>query len=182
YSPAGGTVLPAGARSLSAAFTPTDTTDYTTANASVPITIVKATPSIVWPPPASIVYGTALGTAQLNATSSVPGSFVYSPPPGTVLPVGAAQSLSAAFTPADSANYTNAAGSAASTVVGITPTITWTAPAPDSGGRRPSRRPTQQTTRQRQPPSRSPSRRQRRRSSGSRPQAWCMARRSAPRS
>jgi len=34
------------------------------------------------------VYGTALGATQLNATASVPGTFVYAPPAGTVLNAG----------------------------------------------------------------------------------------------
>ena len=35
-----------------------------------------------------IVYGTKLGPAQLDATASVPGSFVYTPPRATVLGAG----------------------------------------------------------------------------------------------
>jgi len=58
-----------------------------------------------WPHPADIVYGTALGALQLNATASVEGSFTYSPAKGTVLHVGAAQTLSATFTPADKCEY-----------------------------------------------------------------------------
>jgi hypothetical protein len=46
----------------------------------------------------------ALSATQLNATGSVAGTFVYSPPAGTVLNAGA-QSLSVNFTPLDSANY-----------------------------------------------------------------------------
>lgn len=37
-------------------------------------------PTIFWVSPASITYGTALGPAQLDATASVPGTFIYSPP------------------------------------------------------------------------------------------------------
>lgn len=49
--------------------------------------------------PADIIFGAALGAAQLNASSSVPGAFLYTPAAGTALPVGAAQTLSAAFDP-----------------------------------------------------------------------------------
>ena len=45
---------------------------------------------------------------QLNATASVPGTFVYTPAAGTVLNAGAAQTLSVTFTPTDAANYTTA--------------------------------------------------------------------------
>ena len=37
--------------------------------------VEKVTPTLDWPTPADIVYGTALGPAQLNATPSVLASF-----------------------------------------------------------------------------------------------------------
>lgn len=60
---------------------------------------------IVWATPADIVYGTALGVAQLNATTAPAGTFTYSPPAGTVLHAGNAQVLSVTFTPDDPAAY-----------------------------------------------------------------------------
>jgi probable HAF family extracellular repeat protein len=75
------------------------------------LTIVKATPSITWVAPAAIVFGSALGPAQLNASASVPGTLGYTPPAGTVLGVGNNQTLSATFTPADGADYTDVAAS-----------------------------------------------------------------------
>ena len=65
----------------------------------------KATPTILWTNPADITYGTALSSTQLNASASVPGSFVYIPPSGTILSAGT-HSLHADFTPTDTANYT----------------------------------------------------------------------------
>ena len=53
------------------------------------------------------LLGTALGAAQLNATASVPGTFVYTPAAGRMLPQGV-HALSAIFTPADSAKFTEA--------------------------------------------------------------------------
>jgi uncharacterized protein YjdB len=47
YSPALGTVLPAGNQTLSVLFTPTDTTHYTTANSSVTIIVNKAVATVV---------------------------------------------------------------------------------------------------------------------------------------
>src|SRR4051794_4680349 len=47
----------------------------------------------------------------------VPGTFVYSPPAGTVLPVGVAQTLSVTFTPDDTATYSTAARSVPINVV-----------------------------------------------------------------
>ena len=75
YTPAAGVVLNAGAgQTLSVTFTPDDALNYTSANASVLINVLQATPVITWPTPADIVYGTALSAAQLNATTTVPGS------------------------------------------------------------------------------------------------------------
>src|SRR6185503_16727057 len=96
---------------------------------AVAIDVTKATPVISWAPPANIVYGTALSATQLNATTTVPGTFVYTPQATTVLPAGAAQSLSATFTPADAANYTTATKAVAITVTKATPVITWAPPA-----------------------------------------------------
>jgi hypothetical protein len=45
---------------LSVTFTPDDAANYTTATASVAITVTKATPTITWATPADLVYGTAL--------------------------------------------------------------------------------------------------------------------------
>ena len=79
------------AQTLSVTFTPTDAANYTTATATVAINVLKATPTITWATPADITYGTALGATQLNATASVPGTFVYTPAAGTVLNAGAAR-------------------------------------------------------------------------------------------
>ena len=107
YTPSAGTVLTAGIQPLSVSFTPTDSTDYSSSSASVQLLVNKATPTITWSNPASIPYGTPLSSTQLNATASVPGTFVYTPPAGTVLPAGT-QTLSVAFMPTDSVDYTSA--------------------------------------------------------------------------
>ena len=60
-------------------FTPTDAANYTTATATVAITVLQGDAAITWATPADIVYGTALSATQLNATASVPGTFVYTP-------------------------------------------------------------------------------------------------------
>ena len=87
--------------------------------------VQQSTPAVTWATPASIPYGMALGTAQLNAIASVPGTFAYSPGPGTVPGIGS-QTLKVTFTPADSAGYTTAKASVTLTVTaaaGITPTV-----------------------------------------------------------
>ncbi|MDR3665123.1 MAG: hypothetical protein P4L86_32865, partial [Mycobacterium sp.] len=127
YSPAAGTVLAVGSHTLSVAFTPTDATDYNTASATVTLT-VKASPTITWATPAAINYGTALSATQLNATASVPGTFVYSPAAGAVLNAGT-QTLSTTFTPTDTATYGAVTATVSLTVNKVTPTITWATPA-----------------------------------------------------
>jgi hypothetical protein len=128
YNPAAGTVLKAGSQTLSATFTPTDATDYATAKATVTLTVNQATPTITWAMPAAITYGAGLGSGQLNATSSVAGSFAYSPVAGTILSVGT-QTLNATFTPTDTTDYTTASATVTLTVNQATPTIAWATPA-----------------------------------------------------
>jgi HYDIN/CFA65/VesB family protein len=128
YSPAAGTVLGAGTQMLSTTFTPTDTTDYGTVTTSVLLVVNKATPTITWPTPSAITYGTALSATQLDATASVAGTFVYSPASGTVLGAGT-QTLSTTFTPTDTTDYGTATTSVLLTVNKATPTITWSTPS-----------------------------------------------------
>lgn len=107
YSPPAGTVLSAGAHTLTTTFTPVDTSKYQNAAASVSITVTqsqKVIPLISWSPEASIVAGTPLGANQLDATANVPGSFIYNPGVGTVLSAGA-HTLTATFTPNDTNDY-----------------------------------------------------------------------------
>lgn len=128
YVPAAGEMLQAGVHTLSVTFTPEDCETYSVANSTVEITVTKATPVIAWPAPAQIAYGTALGSDQLNAVASIPGSFQYQPGTGEVLVPGI-QTLSAAFTPEDKANYKSAVASVSVTVNLVTPAISWPVPA-----------------------------------------------------
>ncbi len=54
---------------------------------------MKAMPTITWRTPVNISYGVGLGSAQLNAVASVPGTFVYAPSAGTVLAAGPSDTL-----------------------------------------------------------------------------------------
>jgi len=80
--------------------------NYLGTTASQSTTATKAASIITWPNPAPIAYGTALSSTQLDATANVPGTFVYSPAAGAVLAAGN-QTLSVAFTPTASLNYTS---------------------------------------------------------------------------
>ncbi len=133
YTPAAGSVPTAGTDTLSVTFTPTDTTDYTTATATVQLIVSQATPTITWATPAGITYGTVLSGAQLDATTPVAGSFVYTPAAGSVLTAGT-DSLTVTFTPTDTVNYTTATKTVQLTVGQATPTITWATPTSVSYG------------------------------------------------
>jgi hypothetical protein len=128
YTPAAGTVLAAGTQPLNVTFTPTDTADYTTATGSATLVVNPAPTAITWTNPAAITYGTALGATQLNASSSVSGTYVYTPSAGTVLTVGS-QTLSVTLTPDDTTDYTTATKTVTITVKQAKPTITWATPA-----------------------------------------------------
>ncbi|MGO9113383.1 MAG: beta strand repeat-containing protein, partial [Thermoguttaceae bacterium] len=121
YTPAAGTVLPVGANeTLSVTFTPTDTTDYTTATATVTINVLPATPTISWANPANLVYGAALSATQLDATASVPGTFTYTTA-GMVLYAGSGQTESVTFTPTDLTDYSPVVTSVTVNVAQATP-------------------------------------------------------------
>ena len=128
YTPGTGTVLTAGTQTLSVTFAPINSTDYTSATATVPLTVNKATPAITWAAPAPIPYGTVLSATQLDATSTVAGVFTYSPAAGTVLAAGS-HTVTATFTPTDTADYTIATATVTQTVNPASETITWAAPA-----------------------------------------------------
>jgi hypothetical protein len=97
----------------------------------------QAAPAIVWPTPAAITYGTALGSKQLNAKASfklgktnqsVPGTFAYSPPAGTVLGAGS-QTLSVTFTPKNQSRFTTITDTVTINVNKAKPKIRWSTPA-----------------------------------------------------
>jgi hypothetical protein len=133
YNPTAGEVLAAGEHSLTVTFAPTDATDYSAVQASVPLTVAKAKPTMInWPSPAAIQHGTRLSATQLNATASIPGRFVYTPPAGEV-PSAGTHTLSVTFTPTDS-NFPSAQATVPLSVTKAIPTINWPAPAAISYG------------------------------------------------
>ena len=73
--------------------------------AAATLTVARLVPVVSWTAPSAILPGTALDDAQLNATASVPGTFAYDPPAGTVLSVGTEQVLRTTFTPTDLLTY-----------------------------------------------------------------------------
>ena len=84
--------------------------------------ITPTTPAISWATPAAITYGTALSGTQLNASSTVAGTFAYTPPSGTVLTAGP-HTLSVTLTPTDTTDYTTATKTVSLTVNQAAPAI-----------------------------------------------------------
>ena len=108
-----------GPLSLGPPGTPIDTLKYT-GPAKLPI--ILAQPSILWSAPGSIVYGTPLGSNQLDAIANVPGTFSYTPNTGAILGTGV-DTLTVTFTPNNSIDYTMAAMTTTITIARATPTV-----------------------------------------------------------
>jgi DNA-binding beta-propeller fold protein YncE len=115
------TVLSVGSYTLTANFTPTDTTTYASASTTTSLSVTRATPSITWGTPAAIPYGTTL-SGSLNAaasynSNSVAGTYVYTATSSggsaatvtsaTVLSAGS-YTLAVTFTPSDTTDYATA--------------------------------------------------------------------------
>jgi hypothetical protein len=140
YSPAAGSILYGfNDQTLSVTFTPTDSADYVPVSASVAINVHAAKPTITWARPHAIMYGTPLSDIQLNATATwtvngqtvnVPGTFTYSSPEGTVLPVETNLSLTVVFRPFDAVDYSTAVATTNITVTLGPPPPTPTPPPP----------------------------------------------------
>lgn len=84
--------------------------------------VVQVVPRLVWVVPSAITYGTPLSGTQLDAVAAtaagtvVPGTYLYTPAAGTVLPAGV-QTLSVIFTPTDPVAYAGATATVPLTVV-----------------------------------------------------------------
>ncbi len=127
YAPAEGTVLGAGRHTLTVEFIPADATNHTEARAEVSLTVAKARPTILWPAPHAVSYGTPLSRTELNASCPVAGKFVYIPGEGAVL--GAGRHMPRAiFTPEDTANYHSAQATVPLVVTKAVPVVSWPAP------------------------------------------------------
>jgi phospholipase C len=129
YSPASGILLRAGVNTLTATFHPTDGS-YFSGQIQTKLTVAQATPVLSWATPTAITYGTSLSDTQLDATSSVPGAFTYSPLEGSALGAGT-HTLTATFTPADATDYVS--GNQVQTTVTVNqanPTLSWSPPDP----------------------------------------------------
>jgi uncharacterized delta-60 repeat protein len=80
----------------------TDNDGRTAISPPLYVTVSPPRAMVTWTNPATIVYGTPLSDSELNATANMPGTFVYTPPAGTVLGAGD-RTLSVTFSPNDTA-------------------------------------------------------------------------------
>lgn len=127
YNPPAGTVLPEGVHALSVIFIPADPVNYNTAVSVASLTVSRMLPTIEWADPAPIFYGARLTATELNAKSSVPGSFIYSPKEGTQLPAGV-HKLTATFMPEQSEYYSETKSTVTLIVARSTPEAQWQQP------------------------------------------------------
>lgn len=109
--------LTAGTYTLTATFTPVDTTSYATVSATRTLVVQPAAqPVILWTPASPWGAGVALGTNVLNATTNgnIAGTFTYTAQSGTGAAVAVTTAstlnagtytLTATFTPVDTINY-----------------------------------------------------------------------------
>jgi hypothetical protein len=122
-----------GTYAIYAQFFPDDSLDYVSGEwVEALVQVVSAVPAITWAPqPGTIVYGTPLTALQLDASATIggatlPGSYSYTPPLGTILPAGPHQAMTVNFTPVDTADYLAASATATLVVAPAPLTITAT--------------------------------------------------------
>jgi hypothetical protein len=80
YSPTLGTVLSPGTTTLSVTFTPTDSTDYTTAKGSVSLIVNKGMQTITFNPLSNVTYGASPSTLTGTASSRLPVTYTVTGP------------------------------------------------------------------------------------------------------
>jgi hypothetical protein len=126
-------ILPSGAYSFQAKF-PGDCS-FVKSNSNTLAGTAPLASTLTWNNPAAITVGTALSNTQLNATDSIPGSFLYTPASGTVLPAGT-QTLSVKFTPTPAEIALGYGVQTATVQIVVQPktTITWPTPTPITYG------------------------------------------------
>jgi hypothetical protein len=138
YSPLAGTVLSAGTHTLNVTFTPTDGADYSTATASVTLTVNPAVLTVT-PAPSTKVYGTANPVFTGSITGMVPGDGItatYASAATTTTTVGIYSSGPNAIVATLSdpgsklGNYTLSQTIGTLTITQATTVLTWATPAP----------------------------------------------------
>jgi len=137
YTPILNTVLSAGTQTLSITFTPTDTTDYTTATATVSLTVNKA-PLTVTVNNQSMTYGSTVPSLTGTLTGVISGDGItatYSTT-GTSSSTVGTYPITATLNDPNSklSNYTVANTPGTFTITQASPTLTWITPSPITYG------------------------------------------------
>ncbi len=133
YTPAAGTVLPAGMPTLSVTFMPTDTADYSSVTQSVPLEVDPAPLTVDANSNQTITYGTAVpaltftafGLVNGDTNASLTGALATTATPTS--PVGAYDITQGTLT---DPNYQITYNDASLTITQATPVITWATPVP----------------------------------------------------
>ena len=84
-------------------------------SATATLSVSPLAPDITWPTPNAITYGSPLSGIQLNASTFIPGSFVYNPALSTILNSGT-HTLNVTFNPTDITNFVSTNASVQLTV------------------------------------------------------------------
>ena len=120
YTPAAGTVLTPGTQTLQVTLTPSDSTDYNSASATVSINVGAAAPTLTFAPIANVTTNAA--PFVVNATSASPGAVTYGVTSGPATVSGSTVTVTGAgtvvlsATEAAAGNYTAATATASFTV------------------------------------------------------------------
>ena len=124
YDVSPGTRLPTGMHFILAKFIPEDEKNFYCAEISVPLSVLRFLPTLLWTSPDNITFGTKLSTTQLCATcvDGIEGVFDYFPTTETILSSGE-HTLHVTFTPTDSFNYVKVTASVTVQVVGVMITL-----------------------------------------------------------
>lgn len=130
YDPPFGTILPPGCHKLKATFHPTNGENFRSSSTTISLLVrerPRFSPRIVWANPICepLLYGIPLNTTMLNAQcNNAFGSFLYDPPPGTILPVGTHR-LTVRFTPDDPSKCLSGTAESAVTILKRMPVMVW---------------------------------------------------------
>ncbi|MBB5343303.1 MBG domain-containing protein, partial [Tunturibacter empetritectus] len=131
------TSLPAGTDSLTATYNlgGSDANFLPSTSSAINFPVGKLAAPITWATPAAITYGTLVSSLQLNATSTVGGTFSYSVAPYALLTPGS-YTLTATFTPnlLNSLIYATTTATVTLVVNPATPQVSWATPAPITYG------------------------------------------------
>ena len=137
-----GSLVPgAGTTNVSVTFTPSDTSIYKTTSNNISVTVNKATPALTAPTASALTYGQAFSASTLSggaATNpannvSVAGTFAFSTPAG--IPNVGTTNAAVTFTPADPADFNNAATTASVTVNKVVTALGLISSSPTNGYR-----------------------------------------------